>query len=199
MKIKEWVLVMLHHLRHAQLGVLVIERGRAVFPQRHMHVAGRPHLIRRPLGQEGGREPLLIGVLKGAFMFTADLMRALNIPVDVDFVRVSTYGSGTTSSGRPRILQGVRSPIKGRHILIVEDIVDTGLTTRHLEGYLQRKGAASIKLCALLSKPSRRRVEATIDYLGFEIPDRFVVGYGLDYDQRYRYLPDVCVLDEGGA
>jgi hypoxanthine phosphoribosyltransferase len=146
-----------------------------------------------------GREPLLIGVLKGAFMFTADLMRVLNIPVDVDFVRVSTYGSGTTSSGRPRILQGVRSPIKGRHILIVEDIVDTGLTTRHLEGYLQRKGAASIKLCALLSKPSRRRVEATIDYLGFEIPDRFVVGYGLDYDQRYRYLPDVCVLDEGGA
>lgn len=143
-----------------------------------------------------GTEPMLIGVLKGAFMFTADLIRALNMPATVDFVRVSTYGANTTSSGRPRILQGVRSPIKDRHVLIVEDIVDTALTIRHLEGYLQRKGAASIKLCALLSKPSRRRVEATIDYLGFEIQDRFVVGYGLDYDQRYRYLPDVCVLEE---
>ncbi len=142
------------------------------------------------------REPMLIGVLKGAFMFTADLMRALNVPATVDFVRVSTYDTGTTSSYRPHILQGVRSPIKDRHLLIVEDIVDTALTIRHLEGYLRRKGAASIKLCSLLSKPSRRRVEATIDYLGFEIPDRFVVGYGLDYDQRYRYLPDVCVLEE---
>jgi hypoxanthine phosphoribosyltransferase len=142
------------------------------------------------------REPMLIGVLKGAFMFTADLMRALNVPATVDFVRVSTYDTGTTPSDRPRILQGVHSPIKDRHLLIVEDIVDTALTIRHLEGYLRRKGAASIKLCALLSKPSRRRVEATIDYLGFEIPDRFVVGYGLDYDQRYRYLPDVCVLEE---
>jgi len=142
------------------------------------------------------REPMLIGVLKGAFMFTADLMRALNVPATVDFVRVSTYDTGTTTSDRPRILQGVRSPIKDRHLLIVEDIVDTALTIRHLESYLRRKGAASIKLCALLSKPSRRQVEATIDYLGFEIPDRFVVGYGLDYDQRYRYLPDVCVLEE---
>ncbi|MCH7706068.1 MAG: hypoxanthine phosphoribosyltransferase [Chloroflexi bacterium] len=142
-----------------------------------------------------GRAPLLIGVLKGAFVFMADLMRALNMPLTVDFVRVSSYDAGTTSSGRPRILQGVRSPIKDRHVLIVEDIVDTGLTTRHLEGYIRRKGAASIKLCALLSKPSRRQVEATIDYLGFEIPDRFVVGYGIDYAQQYRYLPDVCVLE----
>ncbi len=143
-----------------------------------------------------GEEPLLLGVLKGAFILTADLMRALSMPANVDFVRVTSYDANTTSSGRPRIIQGVRSPIKDRHILIVEDIVDTGLTTRHLEGYLRRKGAASVKLCALLSKPSRRQVEATIDYLGFEIPDRFVVGYGLDYDQRYRYLPNVCVLDE---
>lgn len=142
-----------------------------------------------------GTEPMFIGVLKGAFVFMADLVRVLNMPVDVDFVRISTYGAGTTSSGRPRILQGARSPIKDRHIVIVEDIVDTGLTTKHLEGYLRRKGAASIKLCALLSKPSRRQVEATIDYLGFEIPDRFVVGYGLDYNQQYRYLPDVCVLE----
>ena len=142
------------------------------------------------------REPMLIGVLKGAFMFTADLMRALNVPATVDFVRVSTYDTGTTTNDRPRILQGVRSPIKDRHLLIVEDIVDTALTIRYLEGYLRRKGAASIKLCTLLSKPSRRQVEATIDYLGFEIPDRFVVGYGLDYDQQYRYLPDVCVLEE---
>ncbi len=143
-----------------------------------------------------GRTPLLIGVLKGAFIFTADLMRSLNMPATVDFVRVTSYDSDTTTTGRPRILQGVRSTVKDRHILIVEDIVDTGLTTRHLEGYLRRKGAASIKLCALLSKPSRRQVEATIDYLGFEIPDRFVVGYGLDYAEQYRYLPDVCVLEE---
>ena len=142
-----------------------------------------------------GRAPLLIGVLKGAFVFMADLMRALNMPPTVDFVSVSSYDAGTTSSGRPCILQGGRPPLKDRHVLIVEDIVDTGLTTRHLEGYIRRKGAASIKLCALLSKPSRRQVEATIDYLGFEIPDRFVVGYGIDYAQQYRYLPDVCVLE----
>ena len=146
-----------------------------------------------------GTEPMLIGVLKGAFVFMADLMRALNMPLTVDFVRISTYDAGTTTSGKPRILQGVRSPVKDRHVLIVEDIVDTRVTARHLKGYLRRGGAASIKLCALLSKPSRRQVEATIDYLGFEIPDRFVVGYGLDYDQRYRYLPDVCVLETDGT
>ncbi|MBI4200682.1 MAG: hypoxanthine phosphoribosyltransferase, partial [Chloroflexi bacterium] len=130
--------------------------------------------------QAEGDPPLLVGVLKGAFIFMADLVRALDMPLSVDFVRVSTYRSGTESSGQPRIVQGVRSPIKGRHVLVVEDIVDTGITVRFLTDYLRRRGAASVKLCALLSKPSRRKVEVSIDYLGFTIPDRFVIGYGLD-------------------
>ena len=160
----------------------------------------------RPFGGAQGRQaqderaaqgmtPLLIGVLRGAFVFMADLVRALDIPLTLDFVRVSTYGRRTESSGRPRIVQGVRSPIKGQHVLVVEDIVDTGVTTRFLLDYLRQKGAASVKLCALLSKPARRRVEVNIDYLGFTIPDLFVVGYGLDLAQQYRHLPDICVLE----
>jgi len=129
----------------------------------------------------------------------ADLVRALDMPVTVDFVRISTYGSGTRSSGSPKIAQGVRSPIRGQHVLVVEDIVDTGITTRFLLDYLKKRGAASVKLCALLSKPSRRQVDVTIDYLGFTVPDLFVVGYGLDYAQQYRYLPDICVLEEEGT
>jgi hypoxanthine phosphoribosyltransferase len=125
----------------------------------------------------------------------ADLVRALDMPVTVDFVRVSTYGGGTTSSRRPRIVQGVRTLIKGRHVLVVEDIVDTGITTGFLVDYLKKRGAASVRLCALLSKPSRREVEVEIDYLGFTIADLFVVGYGLDFQQQYRWLPDVCVLE----
>ncbi|MDO8751025.1 MAG: hypoxanthine phosphoribosyltransferase [Dehalococcoidia bacterium] len=139
--------------------------------------------------------PLLIGILRGAFIFMADLVRALDMPVTVDFVRISTYGSGTLSSGRPRIAQGVRSPIRGKHVLVVEDIVDTGITTSFLLDYLEKNGAASAKLCAMLSKPSRRQVDVTIDYLGFTVPDLFVVGYGLDFAQKYRWLPDICVLE----
>ncbi|MFC1935761.1 hypoxanthine phosphoribosyltransferase [Chloroflexota bacterium] len=142
-----------------------------------------------------GKPPLLVGVLKGAFVFMADLVRALDMPLTLDFVRVSTYGQRTRSSGRPRIVQGVRSPIKGRHILVVEDIVDTGVTTRFLLDYMRQKDAASVKLCALLSKPARRHVEVHLDYLGFTIPDKFVVGYGLDLAQQYRHLPDICVLE----
>ena len=147
-----------------------------------------------PVRGEPVEPPLVVGVLKGAFVFMADLVRALNIPVTMDFVRVSSYGSGTTSSGQPRIIHGVRSPLRGRHVLVVEDIVDMGITTRFLRDYLQSKGAASVKLCALLSKPSRRQVEVDIDYLGFTVPDLFVVGYGLDFDQQYRHLPDICVI-----
>ena len=140
--------------------------------------------------------PLLVGILKGAFVFMADLIRALDMPLEVDFVRISTYGPRTQSSGRPRIDQGVRSPIKGRHLLVVEDIVDTGVTTHFLMDYLRKKGAASVKLCALLSKPARRRVDVDTDYLGFTIPDLFVVGYGLDFAQQYRHLPDVHILEQ---
>ena len=146
-----------------------------------------------------GKPPMLVGVLKGAFVFMADLIRAMDMPLTVDFVRISTYGSRTRSSGMPRIVQGVRSPIKGQQVLVVEDIVDTGVTTRFLLDYLLKRGAASVRLCALLSKPARRRVEVDIDYLGFTIPDLFVVGYGLDYAQQYRHLPDICVLEGDGT
>ena len=148
------------------------------------------------LSHAPGKPPLLVGVLRGAFVFMADLIRVLDMPVTVDFVRISTYGPRTQSSGRPRIVQGVRSPVKGQHVLVVEDIVDTGITTRFLLDYLLKRGAASVKLCALLSKPDRRRVEVNIDYLGFTIPDLFVVGYGLDYAQRYRHLADICVVED---
>ncbi|MBI4199764.1 MAG: hypoxanthine phosphoribosyltransferase [Chloroflexi bacterium] len=143
--------------------------------------------------------PLLVGVLRGAFVFLADLVRALEMPLTLDFVRMASYGTGTETSGKPRIVHGLRSPVKGRHLLVVEDIVDTGLTTRFLLDYLGAKGAASVKLCALLSKPARRQVDVPIHYLGFTVPDRFVVGYGLDFAQQYRYLPDVCVLEGAGV
>ncbi|MBI4311411.1 MAG: hypoxanthine phosphoribosyltransferase [Chloroflexi bacterium] len=143
-----------------------------------------------------GQDLLLVGVLKGAFVFMADLVRAMNMPVHMDFVRVSSYGSGTVTSRKPRLYQSLSTPVKGRRVLLVEDIVDTGLTTSYLTGYLKRKGAASVKLCALLSKPSRREVDVQIDYLGFTIANLFVIGYGLDYAQQYRHLPDVCVLEE---
>ena len=139
--------------------------------------------------------PLLVAVLKGAFMFLADLIRALDMPLTLDFVRVSTYGAGTRSSGMARLDQGPRSPIKGRHVLLVEDIVDTGVTTGFLLEYLCKREAASVKLCSLLSKPARRKVEVDIDYLGFTIPDMFIVGYGTDYAQQYRNLPDICVIE----
>ncbi len=152
----------------------------------------------RPEPVEGHAQPplLMIGILRGAFIFMADLVRALDMPVTVDFVRISTYGSGTRSSGKPRIAQGVRSPIRGQHVLVVEDIVDSGITTSFLVDYLKKNGAASVKLCAMLSKPSRRQVDVAIDYLGFTVPDLFVVGYGLDFAQRYRWLPDICVLEQ---
>ena len=140
-------------------------------------------------------ELLVVGVLRGAFMFVADLVRSMNISLAVDFLRVDTYGAGTVSSKEPRLVQAPQLPIKGKHIVIVEDIVDTGITTNFVRNYFIEKGAASIKLCTLLSKPSRRVVEVDIDYLGFTIEDVFVVGYGLDYAQQYRNLPDVCILE----
>lgn len=155
-----------------------------------------------PLSQEGGqpgqgrRELLLVGVLKGAFIFMADLVRALEMPMTVDFMRVSTYGRKQFSNKNPRLVQGLRTPVKGRDVLVVEDIVDTGVTTNFLLDYLKGKGAASVRLCALLSKPSRREVDVGIDYLGFTVGDLFVVGYGLDFGQRYRYLRDICVLED---
>jgi hypoxanthine phosphoribosyltransferase len=153
----------------------------------------------RELGAEiardySGRSPLLIGVLKGAFLFLSDLMRAADIPLNVEFMAISSYGAEMRSSGEVRILKDLDVAIEGRDILVVEDIVDTGLTLSYLLANLKSRGAASVKLAALLDKYERREKEVAIDYLGFKIPDKFVVGYGLDFAERYRNLPFIAVL-----
>lgn len=143
-----------------------------------------------------GKHPVLICVLKGSFMFTADLIRRLNFPLEVEFVQLSSYGGAKESSGKIKMVQDLQSPIQGRDVLVIEDIVDTGTTIAFLLDYLRDKKPASLKLCALTDKPSRRRVPVTIDYLGFTVPDKFLVGYGLDLDQKFRNLPDICVLED---
>ena len=142
-----------------------------------------------------GLNPLLIGVLKGACFFLSDLMRAIDTQVAVEFMAISSYGSSTRTSGEVRIMKDLAVPIEGRHILVVEDIVDTGLTLTYLLANLHARGAASVKLAALLDKYERREKEVQIDYLGFQIPDKFVVGYGLDFAERYRNLPFIAVLN----
>jgi len=141
-----------------------------------------------------GRNPLLIGVLKGACFFLSDLLRAIDIPLGIEFIAISSYGSATRTSGEVRILKDLDVPIENRDIIVVEDIVDTGLTLSYLLANLKSRGAASVKLVALLDKHERREREVQIDYLGFDIPDRFVVGYGLDFAERYRNLPFIAVL-----
>jgi hypoxanthine phosphoribosyltransferase len=141
-----------------------------------------------------GKRPLLICVLKGALIFVADLARAMNIPLEVDFMAVSSYGVSTKSSGVVRILKDLETGIEGRHVLIVEDIIDTGLTLKYLIENLKSRKPASIKICTLLDKPSRRRVQLQPDFSGFEIPDKFVIGYGLDFSEIYRNLPFIGVL-----
>jgi hypoxanthine phosphoribosyltransferase len=141
-----------------------------------------------------GKNPLLICVLKGGLMFLADLMREIRIPVEIDFMAVSSYGDATESSGVVRILMDLDRNIRGRHVLIVEDIIDTGRTLTYIIENLRTRGPASIKVCTLLDKPARRLLDIPIDYVGFEIPDRFVIGYGLDYGEIYRNLPFVGVL-----
>jgi hypoxanthine phosphoribosyltransferase len=138
---------------------------------------------------------VLIGVLKGAVFFLSDLMRAITVPCEVDFMAVSSYGSATESSGVVRILKDLDTAIEGRDVLIVEDIVDSGLTLQYLMRSLQTRNPASLEVCALLTKPERRRVELPARYVGFEIPDRFAIGYGLDYAEHYRNLPYVAVLE----
>jgi hypoxanthine phosphoribosyltransferase len=147
-------------------------------------------------GDYEGRDLVLIGVLKGAVLFLADLMRHLTVPCEVDFMAVSSYGSATDSSGVVRILKDLEAPIEGRDVLIVEDIIDSGLTLQYLVRSLRARAPGSLEVCALLTKPERRRVELPIRYVGFEIPNRYVVGYGLDYAQRYRNLSYVAVLNE---
>ena len=143
-----------------------------------------------------GKRPLLVGVLKGSFMFMADLIRQLDLPLEVDFVKLSSYGAAKETSGKVRVVQGLKTPVKGKDVLVIEDIVDTGITISFLLDYLRKKKPASLKLCALTEKPSRRRVPLPIDYLGFTVPDRFVVGYGLDFDERFRNLPDIYFIED---
>jgi hypoxanthine phosphoribosyltransferase len=143
-----------------------------------------------------GRDLLLIGVLKGAVLFLSDLMRHLEIPCEVDFMAVASYGSSTDSSGVVRILKDLDAPIEGRHVLIVEDIVDSGLTLQYLLRTLEARNPATLEVCALLTKPERRKVDLPARYIGFEIPDRFAIGYGLDYAERYRNLPYVAALSD---
>jgi hypoxanthine phosphoribosyltransferase len=141
-----------------------------------------------------GRNPLLIGVLKGACFFLTDLMRAIDTRVGIEFMAISSYGASTRTSGEVRILKDLDVAVEGRDLIVVEDIVDTGLTLSYLLANLKSRGAASVKLVALLDKYERREREVEIDYLGFKIPDHFVVGYGLDYAERYRNLPFIAVL-----
>ena len=155
----------------------------------------------RELGREisadyGGRELFLVGVLKGAFFFLSDLMRNLDVPCQVDFMAVASYGSSTDSSGVVRILKDLDAPIAGRDVLIVEDIVDSGLTLSYLLRTLSARDPASLEVCALLTKPERRKVELPIRYVGFEIPNRFAIGYGLDHAEGFRNLPYVAALDQ---
>src|SRR3954454_13905760 len=155
----------------------------------------------RELGAEisadyAGRELFLVGVLKGAVFFVADLMRELEIHCAIDFMAVSSYGSSTDSSGVVRILKDLDAPIEGRDVLIVEDIVYSGLTLSYLLRTLRAREPASLEVCALLTKPERRKVDLPIRYVGFEIPNRFVIGYGLDHAERFRNLPFVAVLQE---
>jgi len=142
-----------------------------------------------------GKQPLLIGVLKGSFVFMADLIRQLDLPLEIDFIKLSSYGAAKETSGKVRVVQGLKTAIKGRDVLIIEDIVDTGITISSLLDYLKRKRPASLKLCSLTDKPSRRQVPVSIDYLGFTVPDKFIVGYGLDFDEKFRNLPDICFVE----
>jgi hypoxanthine phosphoribosyltransferase len=142
-----------------------------------------------------GKKPLVIGVLKGSFVFLADLVRKLDFPLEIEFVRLASYGSAQTSSGSIKMLLGVGKPIEGRHVLVIEDIVDTGLSIAFMMEHLYADKPASVKLCALLDKSSRRQVPVTIDYCGLTVPDKFLVGYGLDCNEQYRNLPDISYIE----
>jgi hypoxanthine phosphoribosyltransferase len=146
--------------------------------------------------EHAGESLLVIGILKGAFVFCADLVRQIKVPVQVDFMAVSSYGASTESSGVIRIVKDLEASVEGRHVLLVEDIVDSGLTLRYLREYLEHQHPASLKVCVLLDKPSRRKTEVAVDYLGFTIPDEFIVGYGIDYAEQYRHLPYIGIIGE---
>ncbi len=153
----------------------------------------------RELGQQiardyEGKDPLFVGVLKGSFVFMADLMRAVDLYCDIDFMAVSSYGSGTTTTGAVKINKDLSYNVENRHIILIEDILDSGVTLSYLKKYIEARKPASVSICTLLDKPARRRADIHADYVGFECPDAFIVGYGLDYAERYRNLPYIGVL-----
>ena len=156
-------------------------------------------LAERITGDYRGENLLLVGILRGAVVFLSDLMRHLELSCEIDFMDVSSYGTGTSSSGVVRILKDLEEDITGRHVLIVEDIIDTGLTLSYLRRILLARKPASLEICTLLSKPSRRQADIDVKYLGFEVPDEFVVGYGIDYAGRYRNLRDIRALKSDAA
>ncbi len=141
-----------------------------------------------------GEEPLIVGILRGSFVFMSDLVRAIKLDCTVDFLAASSYGKSTTSSGHLKIIKDLDTNIEGKHVIVVEDILDSGITLSRIVDMLKVRKPASIKVCALLNKPDRRQIELDLDYCGFVIPNEFVIGYGLDYDEKYRNLPDICVL-----
>jgi hypoxanthine phosphoribosyltransferase len=153
----------------------------------------------RELGEELSRDyadkkPILISILKGGAYFLADLTRAMNIPLMIDFLAVNSYGDSQETSGVVRVIKDLKEDIRQRHVILIEDIIDTGLTVDYLVNMLRTRSPASLEVCALLSKPDRRKIQVPVKYIGFDVPDKFVVGYGLDYKQYYRNLPFVCVL-----
>ena len=143
-----------------------------------------------------GQDLLLVGILKGASVFVADLMRKINLNVNIDFMSVSSYGSGTVSSGTVKILKDLDVDIKDKDVLIVEDIIDSGITLRNLYDTLMTREPRSLKLCTLLNKPARKKVDVNVDYVGFVIEDKFIVGYGIDYDEKYRNLPYIAIVED---
>ncbi|NPV59662.1 MAG: hypoxanthine phosphoribosyltransferase [Actinobacteria bacterium] len=160
-------------------------------------IGRRTEELAREISEDyAGRDLVMVGVLKGAFVFLADLARRVRIPLEIDFVAVSSYGSDTESSGVVRIMKDLDLDIAGKDVLLVEDIVDTGLTLKYLVGLLKERGPASVEICALLNKPEARKVDLEVKYSGFDVPPLFVVGYGLDYAERFRQLPYVGVLED---
>jgi hypoxanthine phosphoribosyltransferase len=161
----------------------------------HEEIQARVGELGRQLAADyDGRFPVLVSVLKGSIVFLADLVRSMPVPLSIDLMELSSYGASTESSGQVRILKDLSGPIEGRDVIVVEDIIDTGLTLNYLLKYLHDRGPATVRICCLLDKPARRLAEIDIDYRGFTIADRFVIGYGLDYDERYRNLPYIGVL-----
>lgn len=140
------------------------------------------------------KNPVLVSVLKGAFIFLADLCRAADLPCSIDFMIASSYGAGTETSGKVKIIKDLDTVIQGRHVIVVEDIVDSGVTLSHILAMLRERNPASLRLMTLLDKPARRQAHVDIDWTGFQVPDAFLVGYGLDYAEKYRNLPDICIL-----